>query len=100
MGKAGAFKATYIDVWRPGVHLGIRTKQAPRCHNPDKACSLCPFCSRSFNRRDNMLDHLYKHTQKRGGKTRVKFYPEAEAVYKDEMRKCSRRRKVEKKPKP
>ncbi|KAI1119330.1 hypothetical protein F5Y14DRAFT_445865 [Nemania sp. NC0429] len=71
-----------------------------RCHSPDRARFPCPLCNKSFNRRDNLQDHLYKHTQERSKKARIKFYPEAKAVYEREMQKCSKRRKVQEKPEP
>ncbi|KAI1382506.1 uncharacterized protein F4822DRAFT_423551 [Hypoxylon trugodes] len=63
-------------------------------HNKDAEQFPCPFCSKSFNRRDNWRQHLSRHTKSNGGrKMRLKYHPEAKKMYeKEKQQRRSRRR--------
>ncbi|KAI0008969.1 hypothetical protein F4779DRAFT_618091 [Xylariaceae sp. FL0662B] len=67
------------------------------CHTPDAVRTTCPFCGRRFNRRDNYRQHLSLHTIKTRSIRRTDYFPEAQALYDEEMRKTKQRSHTKKK---
>ncbi|KXJ96362.1 hypothetical protein Micbo1qcDRAFT_154914, partial [Microdochium bolleyi] len=60
-------------------------------HKLDGVIFSCPFCSKTFNRRDNYRSHLLLHTKKDRTISRTRYDPRALALYDEEMRNTKHR---------
>jgi len=66
-------------------------------HKLDGVVFACPFCSKTFNRRDNYRSHLQLHTKKDRTISRTRYDPRAEALYEEEIRNTKQRNFLKKK---
>ncbi|KAJ1338718.1 tramtrack [Microdochium nivale] len=66
-------------------------------HKLDGVIFSCPFCSKTFNRRDNYRSHLLLHTKQDRTISRTRYDPRALALYEEEMRNTKHRNFLKKK---
>ncbi|KAI8625600.1 hypothetical protein F5Y19DRAFT_260384 [Xylariaceae sp. FL1651] len=62
----------------------------------EKINTICKFCFKKFNRRDNWRSHITLHTKK-GGSGRTKYFEGAQAVLDEELRRTKQRNQPKKK---
>ncbi|KAI1337327.1 hypothetical protein F5Y15DRAFT_418089 [Xylariaceae sp. FL0016] len=92
----GSFHCQHADCLASGRKPFKRQEHLKRhfhtCHAPQPDTNTtCIFCHRCFNRRDNYRQHLKLHAQKDRAISRTKYFPEAQALYDEEMAKTKQR---------
>ncbi|KAI8634281.1 hypothetical protein F5Y19DRAFT_207425 [Xylariaceae sp. FL1651] len=62
----------------------------------EKINTICEFCFKKFNRKDNWRSHITLHTKK-GGSGRTEYFEGAQAVLDEELRRTKQRNQPKKK---
>ncbi|KAI6082439.1 hypothetical protein F4821DRAFT_263946 [Hypoxylon rubiginosum] len=91
---ATVFKCNYPNCqkgpFKRREHLK-RHENTKHAENLRVVSTPCPFCDKSFNRKDNYRQHLKLHTQDNPAH-RTKYHPNAQALLDEEVNKYRRRR--------
>ncbi|KAI1135830.1 hypothetical protein F5Y05DRAFT_415828 [Hypoxylon sp. FL0543] len=97
---AATFKCNYPNCqkgpFKRQEHLK-RHKNTKHAENPVAIITICPFCDKRFNRKDNYRQHLKLHTDKHRQTRRTDYHPEAEALLEEEKAKTKQRSQLKKK---